>query len=159
MFILCLLDAPFYIALQATRSADIICATIRRDHASTRQIPKETAARMAHIVPLHMDHMTCGVPCTISGAIKSKTISNIWTSLPVRHVTWILSCKFTAPSAWDWQRSAGDGNSGWHKFNRSRWRRRTVGAGSEHGPHREDLERGTSLARYNRILIHQSWWH
>lgn len=73
------------------------------------------------------------------------------------YVTWYVCFELpllTAPSGWIWQRSAGDGNSGWCRFNRGRWRRRTVGAGSEHGPHREDLERGTALARCYRNLIY-----
>lgn len=84
---------------------------------------------------------------------------NMWTSHSCPYVTWsvcFVLLLLTAPFGWIWQRSAGHGNSGWRGFNRRRWRRWTVRAGSEHGPHREDLERGTALARYHRSLINHS---
>lgn len=40
-----------------------------------RRIQKATAAKMAPIVPLHTDHMTCVVLCMISGAVEP--ISNM----------------------------------------------------------------------------------
>lgn len=68
----CVPDAHFYIGQLVTQSVDITSATIRQDHASTKQMQKATAAKTVPTVPLHMDHMTCAVLCMISGTKRNE---------------------------------------------------------------------------------------
>lgn len=52
------------------QNADIIFVTIRLDPVSTKLMQKDTAAKMAPTVPLHMGHMTCEALFMISGSIS-----------------------------------------------------------------------------------------